>query len=172
MNRSTSLIAGLLAGCLVGCGAPGRMDETTATRAALREGAPLVRQSPAQAVVPQLASRVSRKAFSSEEIDEIRALLRDLPSESYRVVLPSVERDGSIGSAVYGTLPVTEVHKIAAVRGLEFDDTGNVQTILQSCNGGGPGSHVESQTPGTDIGRRIETILANLDQSAFVFLTE
>jgi hypothetical protein len=107
------------------------------------------------------------KSFDEQEIAEIQEALKGLDPAGYRIVLPQLENGRVVGSETYGSLPLTEVRRVASERAITFVDDGNVQAILSNS---GAGSHTESQTPGTDIGRRIETILQGLDKSEYVLI--
>jgi hypothetical protein len=123
----------------------------------------------AAACTPSPGSQ-GRKNFSEAEVAEIKALLTGVEPGTYRIVLPTF-RDGQIvGSETLGNLPLTEVQRLAASQNKQVTEHGNLQAIFASCSGGGAGSHVESQTPGSDLGDRIEKILTGIDQSAYVFI--
>jgi hypothetical protein len=111
----------------------------------------------------------SRKSFSQSEVNDVLATLKGVPEANYRMVLPQFEGGAMVGSKTYGTLPVTEVRKLASRNNITFVDTGNLQAIVMD-NGGGAGSHTESQSGGQDIGRRIERIVRNIDKSQYTFI--
>lgn len=116
-------------------------------------------------------SAAARKDFSESEVAEVRALLKDADPARSRVVLPRFENGRVVGSDVYGSLPITEVQRLATIRNVAIPGTGNVQVVFaNSCNGGGAGSHTSSQTPGSDLGRRIERVLADVDRSRYVLI--
>lgn len=109
------------------------------------------------------------KAFTEEEVRQVEAVLNGVGPDTYRIVLPEF-RDGKVvGSKTYGSLPVTQVRRVASQRNIAFSDSGNVQAVFSS-DGGGAGSHTESQSPGTDIGRRIEKIIERLDKSQYTLI--
>lgn len=110
------------------------------------------------------------KEFTAEDVAAVRELLTELDPETYRIVLPVFTDGRVVDSATYGSLPVTEVRRLSSLQDVEYSESGNLQAIFQSCSGGGAGSHTESQTPGSDVGRRIERILAHIDESAYVFI--
>ncbi len=109
------------------------------------------------------------KAFTEEEVRQVEAVLNGVRPDTYRIILPEF-RDGKVvGSKTYGSLPVTQVRRVASQRNIPFSDSGNVQAVF-SPDGGGAGSHTESQSPGTDIGRRIEKIIERLDKSQYTLI--
>lgn len=110
------------------------------------------------------------KDFTPEHVAEIQNLLDELDEDAYRMVLPTFDDGSIVGSEVSGTLSVTEVRRMASEQNVDYVETGNLQAIFRTCSGGGAGSHTESQSPGSDIGQRIERILANIDESKYVFL--
>jgi hypothetical protein len=115
-------------------------------------------------------NRPKQKTFTQAEVSEIRSVLKGLDPKNYRIVLPKFENGRIVGSETYGRLSVTEVRRIASISNIAYDRNGNLQAIFQSCNGGGAGSHTESQTPGTDIGKRIERIVQNIGRSEYIFI--
>ena len=110
----------------------------------------------------------SAKEFTEADANEVRELLKKLDPAAYRIVLPVFKEGRIVGSEAYGSLPVTEVRKVASLRQIDYQENGNVQAIFQSCSGGGAGSHTESQSPGSDVGKRIEKIIASIDKSRYV----
>jgi hypothetical protein len=115
-------------------------------------------------------TRDGRKDFTEKEVGEIKALVADLDPKVYRVVLPTFQDGRIVGAETRGSLPVTEVRKVASALNVRYAEDANLQAVFQSCNGGGAGSHTESQSGGTDVGRRIERILQNIDKSRYVLL--
>src|SRR5215510_10466984 len=94
-----------------------------------------------------LACRSDRdtKAFTEDEVRQVEAVLKEVRPDTYRIILPEF-RDGKVvGSKTYGSLPVTQVRRVASQRNIAFSDSGNVQAVF-SPDGGGPGSHTESQS--------------------------
>jgi hypothetical protein len=116
-------------------------------------------------------SDTSRKAFTEAEVAEIQSLLKGLDPADYRVVLPVFRDNKIVSSETHGTLPITEVRRVASTKNINYVETGNVQAIFAS-DGKGAGSHTPSDTAakGRDIGIRIERILANLDKSQYVLI--
>ncbi|HEY3132947.1 MAG TPA: hypothetical protein VGL91_26080 [Acidobacteriota bacterium] len=114
--------------------------------------------------------RPTQKTFTKAEVSEIMSLLKGRDPNHYRIILPKFENGRIVGSETYGRLPVTQVRRLASLSNVPYSENGNLQAIFQSCNGGGAGSHVESQTPGTDIGRRIDRIVRNIGRSEFVLI--
>lgn len=124
------------------------------------------------ALIALMACRTSdygRKNFSQAEVNDVLATLKGVPEANYRIVLPQFEGGAAVGSRTYGTLPVTEVRRLASQKNITFVDSGNLQAILMD-TGGGAGSHTESQSGGQDIGRRIDKILRNIDKSQYTFI--
>lgn len=113
-----------------------------------------------------------RKDFSEKEVAEIKTLLEGFDPKVYRVIVPTFKENRIVGSETIGSLPVSEVRKVASVLNVSYAENGNLQAIFQSCNGGGAGSHTDSQSGarGADLGRKVESILQNLDKSRYVFL--
>jgi hypothetical protein len=114
--------------------------------------------------------RPPQKTFTKAEVSEIISLLKRHDPSHYRIVLPKFEDGRIVGSQTYGRLPVTQVRRLASLSNVVYSENGNLQAIFQSCNGGGAGSHVESQTPGSDIGKRIQRIVKNMGSSEFVLM--
>lgn len=110
------------------------------------------------------------KDFTPEDVAQIQALLEELDGDSYHIRLPTFSDGRTVGSEVYGNLSVVDVRRMASEQNVDYVETGNLQAIFRTCSGGGAGSHTESQSPGSDIGQRIERILANIDESKYVFL--
>jgi hypothetical protein len=113
------------------------------------------------------------KTFQPEDIEEIKKLLQGLDSTNYRVVLPVMNASRStVGTRTYGTFPITEVRRIASLRNIRYTDSGNLQAIFRTCNGGGAGSHTESGSGATGrvIISRIEEITQNLDKQAYILI--
>jgi hypothetical protein len=126
------------------------------------------------------ASPAAKRGFTPEEVTQIQQVLHKESPAHYRIVLPVFRGQRIVGSKTYGTLPVTEVRKIASLRNVTaFTNEGNLQAIFDpnaagggggGDKSGGPGSHINAQTAGTELGHRIEQILANVDHSEYVFL--
>lgn len=112
----------------------------------------------------------ARKDFTEKEVAEIKALLDGFDPKVFRVVLPAFRDRRIVGAETKGSLPVTEVRKVASALNIPYTESGNLQAVFNSCNGGGAGSHTESQSAGTDVGRRIERILQNIDKSRYILL--
>jgi hypothetical protein len=113
----------------------------------------------------------ARKDFTEKEVAEIKALVEGFDPKVYRVVLPTFTERKIVGAETKGALPVTEVRKVASLLNVRYSENANLQAVFTSCNGGGPGSHTESQSAGTDVGRRIERILQNIDRSRYILFT-
>ena len=114
--------------------------------------------------------RDGEKDFTAKEVSEVKALLDGLDPKVYRVVLPTFGDGKPVGKETKGSLPVTEVRKVASALNVRYTEDANLQAVFQSCNGGGAGSHTESQSGGTDVGRRIERILQSIDKSRYILL--
>jgi len=114
--------------------------------------------------------RPKPKTFTKAEVSEIMSLLKARDPNHYRVVLPKFENGRIVGSETYGRLPVTQVRRLASLSNVVYSENGNLQAIFNPCNGGGAGSHVESQSSGTDIGRRIERIVQNIGRSELILI--
>lgn len=109
------------------------------------------------------------KGFTEADVAQVQAILNGVKPESYRIILPEFRAGKVVGSKTYGSLPVTAVRRVASQRNIAFSESGNVQAVFNS-DGAGAGSHTESQSPGTDIGRRIEKIFAGLDKSQYTLI--
>jgi uncharacterized membrane protein YgcG len=123
------------------------------------------------------------KDFSEREVASIKAELAKLKPSSYRVVLPVFRNRVRVSSETVGTLPLTEVRRIASLRGVTLKEKGNLQVILpqgdesgggggggSSGQGGGPGSHINSQSAGRDVINRIQLVVSGLSKSQYVFI--
>ncbi len=117
--------------------------------------------------------------FTQEDVQRITNVLNELDPDTYRVVLPVFKNSEIVGSQVYGNLPITEVRRVAISKGISYVETGNLQAIFQSCEGGGAGSHVnsdsaargndsEADADGSAVYDKIDQILANIDKSKFI----
>ncbi len=113
--------------------------------------------------------QATQKDFTQQDVTEVLALLEGADPSTYRIVLPQFRGTEAIGTRTYGALPLVTVQRVASSKNIAFEPGGNLQAIFKS-NGGGAGSHTESQTPGNDLGRRIEAIIRNIDQNAFVWV--
>lgn len=119
-------------------------------------------------------SRANKKEFTEAEVAEVKALMKDVNPATYRLVLPTIKDQQVIGSEVQGSLPITEVRRLASVRKIDFKDTGNLQAIFDPNEAGQSGGQ---QTPdekpartGQDLANRIEKILQGLDKSQYVLI--
>jgi Ca2+-binding RTX toxin-like protein len=116
------------------------------------------------------------KDFSPAEVNEIVAELQRLDPLEFRVVLPAFDSGGQlIGTQIVGNLAISDVRQLSKVRNILFDGDGNLQTIFtifadNGCSGGGAGSHVNSQSSGLDVARRIDSIVAGVNTSRFTFM--
>src|ERR1041384_674081 len=84
-----------------------------------------------------LACRYNRdtKTFTEEEVRQVEAVLNGVRPDTYRIILPEF-RDGKVvGSKTYGTLPVTQVRRVASQRNIAFSDNGNVQAVFSPDGG-------------------------------------
>lgn len=113
-----------------------------------------------------------KKTFSEQEVAEIKELLAKENPSSYRIVVPTFRDKKVIGSETLGSLPVSEVERIASLKGVKFQDKGNLQAILDSSDGdkNGPGSHTSSASGGHDIVNRIQSIAAKIESSKYVLI--
>lgn len=144
-----------------------------------------------------------QEGLSDEEITEIRALLASQGTEftlatvnaiktqasrvdpkNYRLVLPVFDRErlGNVivGSETLGTLPISEVRKLASLRGVEYVEEANAQSVIwQDLPGGHHQGGVDPPPPGAGcssdhktqgLGDRIYDIIQNIDQSQYQFL--
>ncbi|HMN96696.1 MAG TPA: hypothetical protein PKC43_09650 [Phycisphaerales bacterium] len=109
------------------------------------------------------------KSFTEQEVTQVIALLEGVDPSTYRIVLPRFRGTEQAGTQTLGTLPVTAVQRVASSKQIAFDPGANLQAIF-SANGGGAGSHTPSQTPGTDLGRRLDAILRNIDRNAYIWV--
>ncbi|HEY9404806.1 MAG TPA: hypothetical protein VIQ24_19270 [Pyrinomonadaceae bacterium] len=119
----------------------------------------------------------TRKQFTAAEVSEIQAALKNADPATYRVVVPRYDNDKIAGSQTLGTLTIADVRRVASQKGIKFEDNGNLQAIFMSTPGSEDTSKASSQTGGKEasnetfeLGRRLEAILANKDQSAFVLI--
>jgi hypothetical protein len=137
------------------------------------------------AAASRLQPAVPAKDFSAKDVAEIKAELGKLNPSSYRVVLPVFRGRSRVGSQTIGTLPLTEVRRVASLRGVAFKEKGNLQMILSQGNdggggggggggdtGGGAGSHTPSQSAakGQDVINRIQLVVSRIGQSRYVFI--
>ncbi|WP_025741339.1 hypothetical protein [Aquimarina pacifica] len=117
--------------------------------------------------------------FTQEDVRRITQVLNELDEDEYRIVLPVFKDSKIVGSEVYGNLPITEVRRVAISKGISYVEKGNLQAIFQSCEGGGAGSHVnsdsaargndsEADADGNAVYDRIDQILKNIDKSKFI----
>lgn len=111
-----------------------------------------------------------RDNFTEQDVQRIQAVLNELSTSEYRIVLPTFDDGEVVGSKVYGRLPVTEISQVAVSQGISYSETGNLQAVFQSCEGGGAGSHTESESAAKGAGDRINQILENLDKSKFILI--
>ncbi len=113
--------------------------------------------------------------FNESNVAEIKAILKDLETDSfsYRVVLPVIQNNKVLNSETLGTLPVSEVERIASSKNIQYSPTGNLQIVVAD-EGGGAGSHTESCTPckgkGLDVITRIEKVVKNFDKSKYILI--
>lgn len=114
--------------------------------------------------------RPTPKTFTKTEVSEIMALLKGRDPNHYRIILPKFENGRIVGSETYGRLPVTRVRQLASASNVAYSENGNLQAIFQSCNGGGPGSHIEARSTSMDVGRRIDKIVKNIGRSEFILM--
>ena len=108
------------------------------------------------------------KGFTEAEVAQVQDVLKDVKPEIYRIVLPEIKDGKVVGSKTYGSLPVTAVKMVASQRNIAFSEGGNAQAVFSESRDGG--SHTPSQSPGSDIGRRIERILERIDKSQYILL--
>ncbi len=111
-----------------------------------------------------------RDNFTEQDVQRIQEVLRELNKNEYRIVLPTFDDGEIVGSEVYGSLPVTEVRQVAVSKGISYSETGNLQAVFQSCEGGGAGSHTESESAARGTDDRIDQILENIDKSKFILV--
>ena len=123
------------------------------------------------------------KEFTPDDVGAIVSTLREADSRIYLIRLPTF-RDGRIvGSKMYGSLPMRDVELLAESLKVELQRDANVLAVFDpgddgneggggsSCDeGGGPGSHVSSQSGGEDLARRLEVLLQDIDASSYQFL--
>jgi hypothetical protein len=86
-------------------------------------------------------SNTNKKEFTQAEVTEIQAVLKEMDPTNYRIVLPQFRDNRNVGSQTLGTLPITEVRRVAASRNATFTETGNVQAVFDpnDASGGGGG---------------------------------
>ncbi|MFP2923880.1 hypothetical protein ACLESO_01435 [Pyxidicoccus sp. 3LG] len=129
------------------------------------------------------AQRIPTRQFTEEDVSQILRELRGVDPDTYYLRLPKFSRGQVVGTVTYGTLPITEVRRVATVLNVQLNETGNVLTVFDSLNngdenggcsggggGGGPGSHINSASAGTDLSSRINVLLQDIDQNQFQFL--
>ncbi len=129
-----------------------------------------------------LPTKAVGKRFTPREVAEIKSLLAKRNRASYRVVLPVFKGQARVGSETLGTLPFTEVRRLASQRGLTVHEKGNLQAVLLSDTaggggggggeGGGAGSHTPSGSgaTGIDVIERIQATLSNVGESEYLFI--
>lgn len=107
------------------------------------------------------------RGWTQADVDAIARELRTEQPSSYRVVVPTFTRGIATGQTTLGTLSMGDVSLTATRLNVQLKPGANVVTA-KMC--GGAGSHTESATPGTDIARRLDAILANIDASTYQHL--
>lgn len=114
--------------------------------------------------------------FSEREVAQINAELAKLNPSSYRIVLPVFSKRTYLGSETIGSLPVSEVRRIASLRGVTLPETANMQVILVTPESGGGGGK-DGNTPGSHVpafGRavidRIALVASRIDKSRYVLI--
>jgi hypothetical protein len=132
------------------------------------------------------SAQTRNKDFTPEHVTAIVNTLRQSDSRTYLLRLP-VFRDGRIvGSKLYGTLPMRQVEQLAESLKVPLVPNANVISVFDpfdegdesggggggsSCSeGGGPGSHINSQSAAWDLAKRLDVLLADIEVSRFQFL--
>jgi hypothetical protein len=108
------------------------------------------------------------RGWTQADVDAIARELRTEQPSSYRVVVPTFTRGIATGQTTLGTLSMSNVSLTATRLNVQLRPGANVVTA-KMC-GSGSGSHTESATPGTDIARRLDAILVNIDASTYQHL--
>lgn len=108
------------------------------------------------------------RGWTEADVTAVLTELRGVDPSTYRVTLPTFTRGVVTGQATYGRLPLSEVEATAVRLNVRLQPGANL-VAARTC-GGGAGSHTESQSPGTDLTRRLDTILASINQNEFQFL--
>ena len=106
------------------------------------------------------------RGWTQADVDAIGRELRGVDSRTYRIVVPTFTRGVVTGQTTVGTLPMSDVNLIATRLNVQLRPGANVVTA-KSC---GAGSMTESAAPGTDIARRLDAILVNIDASTYQHL--
>ena len=113
-------------------------------------------------------SNSASKEFTEADMVAVRTVLKEVDPTAYRAVLPEFNNGRIVGSQTFGTLPLTEVTRVASSQGVRLADTGNLQVIVMSTQAG------NSMHPanGKDAILTIERIMKNKDKSKYVFLVD
>lgn len=143
--------------------------------------------TPRAAASPAASPAAAQKGFTEAEVAEIKSLLNDVDPSGYRVTLPEFRDGAPVGTMTLGTLPLTEVRRIASARGVQVDEStpksGTIILVLSApTTGGGTavvGRSAESveQSPrgGSTVFpaeriQKLEAVLSRIDQSQYVFI--
>ncbi|MFP2905607.1 hypothetical protein ACLESD_11225 [Pyxidicoccus sp. 3LFB2] len=129
------------------------------------------------------AQRTPTRQFTEDDVRQILVELRGVDPSTYYLRLPKFYYGRIVGTVTYGTLPITNVRRLATTLNVQLNETGNVLTVFDATNtgdesggggggggGGGPGSHINSASAGTDLSTRIDVLLQDIDQNQFQYL--
>jgi hypothetical protein len=129
-------------------------------------------------------NQISRqKNFSEKDVEAIVKLIKPLNPDNYRIVLPGFVNGSSSGSKVYGSYPLSGIIKLANEKNIDYNNHGNLQMIVFSCDGsqagggtcgGGPppsktGNAVTTQAPSIIV-QRLTQFSSRISRVQYVFL--
>lgn len=156
------------------------------SRRSLAVGAVLVTVGVACTAVAQRTpapKRIPTRQFTEKDVQAILTELRGVDPSRYHIRLPQFRSGRIVGTKTHGTLPLTEVRRVATTLNVQLKETGNIITVFDSLNsgdesggggggggGGGPGSHINSASAGTDLASRIQVLLKDIDKNQFQYL--
>jgi hypothetical protein len=107
------------------------------------------------------------QSFTEADVKAILEELRGVDPRTYFIRLPTYRYGRLYGSATYGSLPITEVRRVASLLDVKLDESANVITAFES---GCDSSMQPAAATGQDLGDRIGTILSAIDSSQYQFL--
>lgn len=174
------------------CASSGNVNTSTIAGGSTTSASPAASPAATAAASPAGSPAATGKGFTEAEVAEIKAILTGADPAKYRVTLPEFQNGVAVGTMTLGTMPLTEVERIASARGAAAAgsphqggstvipyERGTIIIALSSPDISGGKDAARSPTSGNTQGpdyvgaervNKIEAVLSRVDKSRYVFI--
>jgi hypothetical protein len=115
-----------------------------------------------------VSARTPTHDFTQTDVDRIIAQIRTVPESTFYIRVPTFSTRGGInGSRLYGSLPISQVRRMASSQNVVLNEDANVMGLVMDPN---DASQMASSAQSRRVAVAIDAILADITPSSYQFL--